>query len=138
MFGGDYSLWYSWQHFRKRLTPKNDHVSMRWKLLVLVSFVAALLALGLWSAITIAVFGSARALARNDWLLLLTAIVPLAIAAYSGVFVYRHTARRRKTQAALTVILSLLLTLGTYLTASLMFPNRLVITPPLLNGRPAR
>ncbi len=111
---------------------------MRWKLLVLVSFVAALLALGLWSAITIAVFGSARALARNDWLLLLTAIVPLAIAAYSGVFVYRHTARRRKTQAALTVILSLLLTLGTYLTASLMFPNRLVITPPLLNGRPAR
>ena len=40
---------------------------MRWKLLVLVSFVAAMLALGLWSAITIAVFGSARVLAQNDW-----------------------------------------------------------------------
>jgi hypothetical protein len=103
---------------------------MRWKLLVIASFAAALIAGGLWSALVVGLFGTARNLARNDWLLLATAIVPLAIAAYSGVFVYRHTARRRKTQAVLTVILSLLLTLGAYLAAALLFPNRLYLPPP--------
>ncbi|MFS8085410.1 MAG: hypothetical protein ACMG6H_07245 [Acidobacteriota bacterium] len=100
---------------------------MRWKLLVIASFAAAFIACGLWSALVIGIFGTARALARSDWSLLSSAIVPLAIAAYSGVFVYRHTARRRKTQATFTVILSLFLTLGTYLVASQVFPDRLII-----------
>ncbi len=100
---------------------------MRWKLLVIASLAAALVSCGLWSALAIGVFGSARALARNDWLLLSSLIIPLAIAAYSAVFVYRHTARRRKTQATLTVILALLCTLGTYLSASRVFPQRLII-----------
>ena len=73
--------------------------------------------------------GTASALARSGWLLLATAILPLAIAAYSGVFVYRHTARRRKTQAAFTVMLSLFLSLGVYLAAALIFPSRLYIPP---------
>jgi cytochrome bd-type quinol oxidase subunit 2 len=100
---------------------------MRWKLLVIASLAAAIIGCGLWSALVIGIFGTARALARNDWLLLASAIVPLAIAVYSGVFVYRHTARRRKTQATFTVILALLLTLGTYLVASQLFPDRLII-----------
>ena len=100
---------------------------MRWKLLVIVSFAAAFIACGLWSAFVIGLYGTARALARNDWLLLSTATIPLAIAVYSGVFVYRHTARRRKTQATFTVILTLLLTLGTYLAVSQAFPDRLSI-----------
>jgi len=100
---------------------------MRWKLLILVSLAAALLALGLWSALAIAVFGNARELARHDWLLLASAVVPLGIAAYGGVFVYRHTARRRKTQAVVTAIVALLLTAGTYLAASQVFPDKLII-----------
>jgi len=100
---------------------------MRWKLLVIASFVAAIIGCGLWSALVIGVFGTARALARNDWLLLASAIVPLGVSAYSGVFVYRHTARRRKTQATFTVILALLLTLGTYLVVSQVFPERFII-----------
>ena len=100
---------------------------MRWKLLAIVSFAAALVACGLWSVLVIGVFGSARALASNDWLLLSTALIPLGIAAYCGVFVYRHTASRRKTQATLTVILALLFTLGTYLVASCLFVDRLYI-----------
>ncbi|HYR76787.1 MAG TPA: hypothetical protein VEM96_13185 [Pyrinomonadaceae bacterium] len=100
---------------------------MRWKLLVLVSLVAAFIACGLWSGLVIGIFGTAGSLARNQWLLLSSAIVPLAMAVYSGVFVYRHTSRRRKTQAALTAILALLLSLGTYLVASQVFPQRLVI-----------
>ena len=91
---------------------------MRWKLLVLVSFGAALLALGLWSAITIAVFGSARVLAQNDWLLLCSLVIPLGVTAYAGVFVYRHTARRRKSQALIATVLVLFLTAALYLIAS--------------------
>jgi uncharacterized membrane protein len=91
---------------------------MRWKLLVSVSFVAALLALGLWSAITIAVFGSARVLAQNDWLLLGSLVIPLGVTTFAGVFVYRHTAKRRKTQVLIATVLVLILTGALYLIAS--------------------
>ena len=100
---------------------------MRWKLLVIASFAAALLACGLWSALVIGSFGSAGSLARHDWLLLASAIVPLGIAAYAGVFLYRHTARRRKTQAAFAIILALALTAATYFAAAQVFPDKLII-----------
>ena len=100
---------------------------MRWKLLVIASFAAAVISCGLWSLLVISVFGTARALARNDLLLISSAIIPIGVAAYAGVFVYRHTARRRKTQATFAVIMALLFTLGTYLSASQVFPNRLII-----------
>jgi hypothetical protein len=100
---------------------------MRWKLLVIVSLAAALISCGLWSALVISIFGTARALARNDLLLISSAIIPLGIAAYAGVFVYRHTARRRKTQGTFAVIMALLFTLGTYLIASGLFVDRLNI-----------
>jgi cation transport ATPase len=103
---------------RKRL------VSMRWKLLVLVSFVAALLALGLWSALAIALFGSARVLAQSDWRWLSSLIIPLGVTAYAGMFVYRHTAKRRKLQALIVTILVLLLTGASYLIASRIVVSR--------------
>ena len=110
---------------------------MRWKLLVLASSAAALIAFGLWSALAIGVFDTASGLAGHTWLLFASAIVPLAVAAYAGVFVYRHTARKRKTQAAFAVMLSLFLTLGTYLVAAQMLPDRLTI-PRTHEVRPAR
>ena len=103
---------------------------MRWKLLAIVSFAAALVACGLWSALAIGLFGTARNLARHDWLLLASAVVPLAISAYAGVFVYRHTARRRKTQALVAVILALFLTAGSYFVASQVLPDKLTIPRP--------
>ncbi|SRR5260370_23480823 len=112
----------------EQVNAEYDLVSMRWKLLVLVSLVAALLALGLWSALAIAGFGSARVLARSDWLLVSSFLIPLGVATYAGVFVYRHTARRRKTQAVFSVLLTLFLSVGTYLVASQVFPNKLVIS----------
>jgi hypothetical protein len=110
---------------------------MRWKLLVLVSFVAALLALGLWSALAIALFGSARVLAQSDWRLLCSLVIPLGVTAYAGIFVYRHTARSRKTQLVFTVLLTLLVSVGTYLAASQIFPNKLII-PRTYDVRHAR
>ena len=100
---------------------------MRWKLLVLVSLVAALLALGVWSAVIITVFGSARVLAQNHWLLLCSLVIPLGVTAYAGMFVYRHTARRRRTQAVFSILLTLFLSAGTYLVASQVFLDKLMI-----------
>src|SRR6267142_4899654 len=98
---------------------------MRWKLLVLASSAAALIGFGLWSALAIGLFGTAGGLAHHTWLLLASAIVPLAVAAYAGVFVYRHTARKRKTQAAFALMLSVFLTFGNYLVAAQMLPDKL-------------
>lgn len=100
---------------------------MRWRLIILTSLIAALLAVGLWSAIAIGFFGGARGLARHDWLLLTSALVPLGMSTLSGVFVYRHTARRRKTQAILTATLSLLLSVLLYVVTSTVFVNRLYV-----------
>jgi len=109
---------------------------MRWKLLVLVSFVAALLALGLWSAVIIVVFGSARILAQNDWLLLCSLLIPLSVATYAGMFVYRHTAKRRKLQALITMVFVLLLTAASYLIASRTVVSR--FSHPIQEVREAR
>lgn len=110
---------------------------MRWKLLVLVSFFAAILALGLWSAIIIAVFGSARVMAQNDWLLLCSLIIPFGVTAYTSVFVYRHTSKRRKSQGLIAAVLTLLLSAGFYLIASAVFVSRLYI-PTTYEVRHAR
>ena len=100
---------------------------MRWRLLFLVSIIAALVAVTLWSTFAIATFGSARAMARDDWRLAGSLFIPLAVAIFSGVFAYRHTARRRKTQAILTFVLAWLFSTGFYLIASQVFPEKLII-----------
>lgn len=100
---------------------------MRWKLLIIASLAAAFVGCVLWSTLVIGAFGNARTLARNDWLLLSTMVLPLAVAFYSGIFVYRHTARRRKTQATITMVLALVLSLVAYLMAWAILPDRLYI-----------
>jgi hypothetical protein len=96
---------------------------MRWKLLGLVSVIGALFSVTLWSALTIATFGSASSLARNGWIALGSLVIPLGISIFGGLFVYRHTAHRRKTQAALAALLTLLLTAAIFLVASTLTPR---------------
>jgi ABC-type transport system involved in multi-copper enzyme maturation permease subunit len=100
---------------------------MRWKLLALVSLVAALIACGIWSLLIMIIFGSVRPIQPHDWLLLASAAVPLALAGFAGFFIYRHTARRRKTQAVLTILLTLLLSVAACLSATRLFPNTITI-----------
>jgi ABC-type multidrug transport system permease subunit len=97
---------------------------MRWKLLLLASFVAAILGFGLWCALTVALFGTATELARHDWILLGSFLLPLGFAVFSGVFVYRHTSRRRKTQAILSALLTLALASLGYFIALKLSPER--------------
>ena len=103
---------------------------MRWKLLVIVSIIAGLLAFGLWSVLIVLIFGHVRPVQRHDWLLLASVLVPVAVAAYAGVFVYRHTARRRRTQATITVLLTLSLVIVTYFAGSRLFPRLIGIPHP--------
>jgi cytochrome bd-type quinol oxidase subunit 2 len=103
---------------------------MRWKLLVIVSLIASLLAFGLWSALIVLVFGHVRPVPRHDWLLLASALVPLAVTEFAGMFVYRHTARRRKTQAVVTILLTLSFATGIYFAGSRFFPQLIGIPRP--------
>ena len=109
---------------------------MRWKLLGLVSVIGALFGVALWSALTLAAFGSASALARSTWVFLGSLVIPLALTVSGAFFVYRHTAHRRKTQAAIATLMTLLLTAALYVAAS-TFTSRLHI-PSSYEGRPAR
>src|SRR2546430_10322535 len=70
--------------------------AMRWKLLLVASLVAAILGFGLWCALTVAFFGTATEIARHDWIFLASPLLQLGLAVFSGVFIYRQTARRRK------------------------------------------
>jgi hypothetical protein len=101
---------------------------MRWKLLVLASVTAAVLGIVLWSLFAIIFFGTARELARHDLILWLSVLMPLSFTTYAGIFVYRHTARRRKTQAVMTIVISLLLSPLVYFAAASLLPGRLLIS----------
>jgi hypothetical protein len=81
---------------------------LRWKLLVITSLAAAVLGAGLFVAL--ASILSAYELRPPFRLGVATLLLPLASITYATIFVYRHTARRRKLQASLTALLSLLLT----------------------------
>src|SRR5262245_6158791 len=100
---------------------------MRWKLFLVVSVVAAVTAIAVWSALTIAIFGSARVMAQSDWRLLGSLAIPVLVAIFAGFFVYRHTARKRKTQVVMTLLLSLLITPLAYLAGWIVLPDRLYI-----------
>jgi ABC-type proline/glycine betaine transport system permease subunit len=71
-----------------------------------------------------AFFGTATELARHEWIFLLSLLFPLGLAIYVGIFLYRHTARRRKTQATLSVLLTLILVSLTYFIALRISPQR--------------
>jgi hypothetical protein len=90
---------------------------MRLKLVLLTSLVAAILSAGGAVAIVLGTLG-ARGLTlahlgfRSDtWVTILICIPPLVSAMLAAIFVYRHTARRRKLQATLSGILVLVLCL---------------------------
>jgi branched-subunit amino acid ABC-type transport system permease component len=102
---------------------------MRWKLLVMTSVVASLVGGALWSAMVAALFGPAALVARHDWLLPLSFVIPLGIAVLAGYFVYRHTARRRKTQAVITVIVTLFLTALIHVAIAHSWPNYFILRP---------
>lgn len=85
---------------------------MRWKLLIITSLVAALINAGGCLALAYWTDGLMNPLSTPRFSAVAAYLFPLALITLAGIFVYRHTARRRKLQATATVCLSLVLTLA--------------------------
>ena len=102
---------------------------MRLKLVIITSFLAAMVGAGASIAIILVAFSSLRAVKPGP-LVLATRLWPIVTILMSAFFVYRHTARRRKLQAFLTALVATFLSLCLFLLASVFTARRDVIRPP--------
>lgn len=92
---------------------------MRLRLVLAASLLAAIVGAGSCIALVLGVF-SVRALSSPGLLVASTLLLPAAAIIFASIFVYRHTARRRRLQAFLTAILATLLTLALVFCASIL------------------
>ena len=92
---------------------------MRLKLVFAASALAAIVGAGSCVALVLGVF-SAKALSSPGLLVFSTLLLPVAAIVFAAIFVYRHTARRRKLQAFLTTLIATLLTLLLLVVASIL------------------
>ena len=97
---------------------------MRWKLLIITSLVASLVGAGGMHALVYWTEAYLTPFSEQPSLLTGLIIVPLVSAALASIFIYRHTARRRKLQATLTASLSLILTVALLLIIAQLLPKR--------------
>jgi hypothetical protein len=102
---------------------------MRLKLVIAASSLAALAGAGSCIAIVQLVFASLKPVAKPGLLVAATFLIPAAAIAMASIFVYRHTARRRKLQAFLTALISILLSLLLFVGAYLLNARRLPKEP---------
>lgn len=97
---------------------------MRWKLLIITSLVAALLSAGGMHALVYWMTAYLTPLSEQPYLIAGLIIIPLVVATLASIFVYRHTARRRKLQATLTALLSIILTFAALVIIAQILPRR--------------
>ena len=93
---------------------------MRLKLVLVSSLIAAVVGAGSAIAIILFVFSSLKPITAPGLLVVSTYLLPTLAMLLASIFVYRHTARRRKLQAVLTAIISLLLTILLFMLASIV------------------
>ena len=103
---------------------------MRLKLVLASSLVAAILGAGSAITIILLTFSSLKPIAAPGLLVVATYVFPTLTTLLAAMFVYRHTARRRKLQAILTVLISVLLILSFFFVASFITARREPIQPP--------
>jgi len=101
---------------------------MRLKLVIAASMLAALVGAGSCTALWLGVF-PVNPWSRPGLLLAATLLLPIASIIVASIFVYRHTARRRKLQAFLTTVLAALLSLSLFILASILSARRAPIEP---------
>lgn len=103
---------------------------MRLKLVLISSILAALIGAGASSAIILAFSSSPVPPSVPGLLAALTLLLPLLMVFLASIFVYRHTARRRKLQAILTSILAILMSLAIFVAASILTSRPRTLEPP--------
>lgn len=102
---------------------------MRLKLVIIASLIAAIVGAGSAIAVIVFAFSSASSISTPGVLAISTYLLPLLTTLLAAIFVYRHTARRRKLQAALTVLITLLLTLALFISASIISSRNQPVQP---------
>ena len=102
---------------------------MRLKLVLMSSLIAALAGAGAATGIILSVFSSLKPITRPGMLVVSTYLLPIGAILLASIFVYRHTARRRKLQAILTATLSILLTILIFIIASIVTARRAPTQP---------
>ena len=103
---------------------------MRPKLVVGVSFLAAILGAGSCIGIVLGVSSSPNPASRPGLIVTASLVLPVAAIIFASFFVYRHTARRRKLQAFVTAILATILTLSFFVLATILNARRNNTEPP--------
>ena len=90
---------------------------MRLKLVIIASLLAAFVGAGASIALILGVL-TVKTLSSPGPLAIATLLLPMATIVFASIFVYRHTARRRKLQAFLTALIATLLTLSIFILTS--------------------
>ena len=103
---------------------------MRLKLVLISSLVAAAAGAGSAIAIIVSVFSSLQAITSPGLLVVSTYLLPILTTLLASIFVYRHTARRRKLQAILTATIASVLTIMFFVIASIVMARTGPVQPP--------
>jgi len=107
---------------------------MRLKLVLISALIAAVAGAGSAIAIILSVFSSLKPITTPGLLVVSTYLLPPLATLLASIFVYRHTARRRRLQAVLTAIIALVLTILLFVLASIVSARTQPIQP--LPGSP--
>ena len=102
---------------------------MRPKLVAGISMLAALVGAGSYIGILTALSTSLKS-TRPGIIVTLTLLLPIGAIVFASIFVYRHTARRRKLQALITAMLATLLTLSLFALVTILSARREQVHPP--------
>ena len=103
---------------------------MRLKLVLISSLLAAIAGAGSAIAIIVSVFLiPSRQLQRPGLLVVSTYLLPILTTLLASIFVYRHTARRRKLQAILTAMIASILTIMFFVVASIVMARKEPVQP---------
>ncbi|HEV7684492.1 MAG TPA: hypothetical protein VGO68_20445 [Pyrinomonadaceae bacterium] len=102
---------------------------MRLKLVLISSLIAAFVGAGSAIAIILSVFSSIHPITTPGLVMFSTYLLPILTTLLASIFVYRHTARRRRLQAFLTAVIALFLTLVLFFVASIVMARREPVQP---------
>lgn len=102
---------------------------MRLKLVLISALIAAVVGAGSAIAIILSVLSSLKPGTAAGLLVVSTYLLPTLATLLASVFVYRHTARRRKLQAVLTAIIALVLTIFLFVLASIITARTQPVQP---------
>ena len=103
---------------------------MRLKLVLIASLMASMVGAGAAIAIILFFTSSLSSLTAPSLFVATTYLLPALAVFFASMFVYRHTARRRKLHATLTVLVSLILTLTIFLSVSMITSRSAKEQPP--------